>query len=131
MFSCSKHLLLIYFCKEVGQSLPQLELPYNEFKLFPGRTYFFKEKSYWKFNDQKMKAESTYPRPSAGFWMNCSTFKAEDVPNKTSDKRINPFSSVQAKSETGNSQSTQSSSFTTSANIVYVYCFYLIYFLPR
>jgi matrix metalloproteinase-16 (membrane-inserted) len=36
-----------------------------------GKTYFFKGKGFWKFNDLRMRVENEQQTPSAPFWMGC------------------------------------------------------------
>lgn len=36
-----------------------------------GKTYFFKGKGFWKFNDLRMRVENERQTPSASFWMGC------------------------------------------------------------
>jgi len=36
-----------------------------------GKIYFFKGKSFWKFNDMKMRVEHEKPMLSSPFWMGC------------------------------------------------------------
>lgn len=40
---------------------------------YHGKTYFFKGKGYWEFNDQAMKVAHTDLKPSAVRWMGCSS----------------------------------------------------------
>ena len=35
------------------------------------KTYFFKDKHFWTFNDQKMEVEKESPVPVGEFWLNC------------------------------------------------------------
>lgn len=37
-----------------------------------GKTYFFKGKGFWKFNDLRMRVEHEEQNDSAHFWMGCS-----------------------------------------------------------
>lgn len=37
-----------------------------------GKTYFFKGKGFWKFNDLRMRVEHEEQNDSAQFWMGCS-----------------------------------------------------------
>lgn len=37
-----------------------------------GKTYFFKGKGFWKFNDLYMRVENPVQTPSGPFWMGCS-----------------------------------------------------------
>lgn len=37
-----------------------------------GKTYFFKGKGFWKFNDLRMRVEHDEQKESAQFWMGCS-----------------------------------------------------------
>ena len=43
--------------------------------IFPcaGKTYFFKGKGFWQFDDRKMRVVSETPSLSAPFWMSCPT----------------------------------------------------------
>ena len=43
------------------------------FHWFSGKTYFFKGKVFWEFNDRKMSVVSRTPSLSAPFWMSCPT----------------------------------------------------------
>lgn len=36
-----------------------------------GKTYFFKGKVFWEFNDRRMKVVSPTPSLSATYWMSC------------------------------------------------------------
>ncbi|CAG9817810.1 unnamed protein product [Phaedon cochleariae] len=45
-----------------------------------GRTYFFKGKGFWKFDDQHMRVEHAEQKLSAPFWMGCSTNYREKSP---------------------------------------------------
>lgn len=38
---------------------------------FSGKTYFFKNKGFWKFNDLHMRVEKAEQTASAPFWMGC------------------------------------------------------------
>nr|XP_054774934.1 matrix metalloproteinase-19-like [Lytechinus pictus] len=38
---------------------------------FNGKTYFFKDNEYWRFNYNKMKAANGYPKPWSEYWMGC------------------------------------------------------------
>lgn len=40
---------------------------------FIGKTYFFKGKGFWKFNDLRMRVEHERQLSSAQFWMGCPT----------------------------------------------------------
>jgi hypothetical protein len=40
---------------------------------FTGKTYFFKGKVFWEFNDRRMRVVSTVPSLSAPYWMGCPT----------------------------------------------------------
>ena len=37
-----------------------------------GRTYFFKNTLYWRFDDTIVKAESRYPQSAPIFWLGCA-----------------------------------------------------------
>lgn len=39
---------------------------------FTGKTYFFKGRGFWKFNDLRMRVEHEEQNDSAQFWMGCS-----------------------------------------------------------
>jgi hypothetical protein len=41
--------------------------------VFPGRTYFFKGKGFWKFDDTHMRIAHEQQRPSATHWMGCKS----------------------------------------------------------
>lgn len=63
-----------------------------------GKTYFFKDKGYWKFNDMYMRVEHSEPKPSAPFWMGCSdNFESNDIGQKLPYKDL---SSGNAKTST-------------------------------
>lgn len=36
-----------------------------------GKTYFFKNKVFWEFNDRRMRVTSATPSLSAPYWMGC------------------------------------------------------------
>ena len=42
-----------------------------------GKTYFFKGKGYWQFDDMRMRTSHEYPKQSATRWMGCKTAKQE------------------------------------------------------
>jgi hypothetical protein len=44
--------------------------------LLTGKTYFFKGKGFWKFNDISMRVEHDRQLPSAPFWMGCPAARA-------------------------------------------------------
>lgn len=46
------------------------------------KTYFFKGKGFWKFNDHYMQVGHERPRPSAPVWMKCPKRHGDD---ETSD----------------------------------------------
>lgn len=50
------------------------------FQWTDGRTYFFKGKAFWKFNDQLMRVENVAPILSGPFWMGC--------PDRTVDPNV-------------------------------------------
>lgn len=51
--------------------------------MLSGKTYFFKGKGFWKFNDLLMRVEHYEPKLSAPFWMGCSTnFEENDLGQK-------------------------------------------------
>ena len=39
--------------------------------IFAGKTYFFKNKYFWEFDDMRMRVAHEKPRLSSTFWMNC------------------------------------------------------------
>lgn len=43
-----------------------------------GRTYFFKGKGYWRFNDLRMSVDHRDPYPSAERWMKCQRLPMVD-----------------------------------------------------
>ena len=45
--------------------------------VLPGKTYFFKGRSYWKFYDRRMRVDDTYPRAIATDWLKCSDVHIE------------------------------------------------------
>lgn len=59
--------------------------------IITGKTYFFKNKGYWKFNDLKMRVEHEKQYPSATYWMGCpadrtgrrAPFRALPAPGST------------------------------------------------
>lgn len=61
------------------------------FFTYPGKTYFFKGKGFWKFNDLQMRVENEKQFSSATFWMGCATertgrragYKAPPAPGST------------------------------------------------
>lgn len=42
-----------------------------------GKTYFFKGKGYWQFDDMRMRTSHEYPYQSATRWMGCKSAKQE------------------------------------------------------
>lgn len=59
-----------------------------------GKTYFFKGKGFWKFNDLRMSVEKQEQTPSGPFWMGCP--KTLEGP-RTKEKYIetnSPYSST-------------------------------------
>lgn len=52
---------------------------------FVGKTYFFKGKGFWKFNDLRMRVENERQTLSAPFWMGCSK-NIEDGSNEAGNK---------------------------------------------
>lgn len=53
------------------------------------KTYFFKGKGFWRFNDNKMEVAHERPRSSAQFWMKCPNSKGEDqdIDGRTAGRR--------------------------------------------
>lgn len=47
-----------------------------------GKTYFFKGKGFWKFNDLRMRVEHEEQNDSAQFWMGCSKNIGYESDNK-------------------------------------------------
>jgi hypothetical protein len=41
--------------------------------LLLGKTYFFKGKVFWEFNDRRMRVVNPIPSLSAPYWMSCPT----------------------------------------------------------
>ena len=54
-----------------------------------GKTYFFKNKGFWKFNDMRMRVENERQTLSAPFWMGCPRMtEVEEIePTKPTAKR--------------------------------------------
>lgn len=48
----------------------------SAFQWTDGKTYFFKGKGFWKFDDLRMKVMHERPRPVSQYWMGCP--KKED-----------------------------------------------------
>lgn len=48
--------------------------------MYLGKTYFFKGKGFWKFNDLRMRVENDEQTLSAPFWMGCP--RQLEGPNK-------------------------------------------------
>lgn len=51
-----------------------------------GKTYFFKGKGYWRFNDLRMSVEHEEQKSSAQFWMGCPRETATGIGNNTPGK---------------------------------------------
>ncbi|CAH1802307.1 unnamed protein product [Owenia fusiformis] len=56
--------------------------PDAAFQFWDGRTYFFKGKQYWEFNDGVMRTRKSSPRPLAGLWMGCSDLPTTETSNE-------------------------------------------------
>lgn len=56
-----------------------------------GKTYFFKGKKFWKFNDQYMRVAHEEPKLSAPFWMGCTSniegTREENGPTSSGDSK--------------------------------------------
>lgn len=50
--------------------------------LFSGKTYFFKGKGYWQFDDYRMRVAHEHQRKSAQKWMNCRETLEVDPNNR-------------------------------------------------
>ena len=49
-------------------------VPYNvdaAFQFIDGKTYFFKGKDFWAFDDIRMAVEADAPKPIGEHWMHC------------------------------------------------------------
>ena len=47
-----------------------------------GKTYFFKNNKYWRFNDNKMAVSKDYPKSRTTYWMGCGMPDGQDLPAK-------------------------------------------------
>lgn len=90
---------------------------------FSGKTYFFKNKGFWKLNDMRMKAENEHPLPSAAFWMNCSNYDIGHIPTKT--KIHKKWSRLEA------APPVTAGSLTTSSKMPVYVILFLFHLLPR
>lgn len=50
----------------------------SAFQYRDGKTYFFKGKGYWRFNDLRMSVDQADPHPSAPHWMKCQQHKVRE-----------------------------------------------------
>ena len=41
------------------------------FVMFKGRTYFFKNKMFWRFDDTLVRTDMRYPQEAPPFWLGC------------------------------------------------------------
>ena len=60
-------------------------VPYNidaAFQSHNGKTYFFKEKMFWEFNDIRMTVSKDSPQLIGEFWLNCPR-EMQDPFNRT------------------------------------------------
>ena len=57
------------------------------FKPLPGKTYFFKGKVFWEFNDRRMRVVSSTPSVSSSFWMGCN-IGMETLQGLTGEERL-------------------------------------------
>ena len=60
-------------------------VPYNldaVFQSHNGKTYFFKEKKFWEFNDIRMRVSEDSPQLIGEFWLNCPR-EMQDPFNRT------------------------------------------------
>ena len=59
----------------------------KETSLFPGASYFFRGKEYWRVLDSELEAEPGYPQSIARDWLVCSDMQA-DAPEAAGSSRI-------------------------------------------
>ncbi|XP_077988703.1 stromelysin-1-like [Glandiceps talaboti] len=66
------------------------------FQYSNGKTYFFSGDKYYRFNDQNFNVDSTYPRPTALWWLPCTDNFEMTTPEPTteSDARCNNQMSI-------------------------------------
>jgi len=65
-------------------------VPYNIDSVFQytnGKTYFFKGKVFWEFNDRRMRVVSSTPSVSSSFWMGCN-IGMETLQGLTGEERL-------------------------------------------
>lgn len=59
----------------------------KEISLFPGASYFFRGKEYWRVLDSELEAEPGYPQSIARDWLVCSDMQA-DAPEAAGSSRV-------------------------------------------
>lgn len=67
---------------------------------FTGKTYFFKGRGFWKFNDLRMRVEHYEQKPSAPVWMGCKQDYEQNDLNQKLPYINYPVSATSASSAT-------------------------------